>query len=62
MAILAFCGINFTVLHNHDIGHLLTIGHDYPVPVDKHDSGSNFTPSPDPLGWVQGQIFLFHNN
>ena len=33
-----FCGINFTFLQNYYIWQLLTIGHDYPVPVDKHDS------------------------
>ena len=33
-----FCGINFTILQNYNIWQLITIGHDYPVPVDKHNS------------------------
>ena len=33
-----FCIINFTFPQSYYIGQLLTIGHDYPVSVDKHDS------------------------
>ena len=33
-----FCGIKLTFLQKYHILQLLTIGHDYPVPVDKHDS------------------------
>ena len=43
-----FCGIIFTFLQNY-IWQLLAIGHDYPVPVDKHNSDENFTPPPPPL-------------
>ena len=31
------------------------------MPVDKHDSDKSFTPPPDPLGKVKGQIFKFCN-
>ena len=32
------------------------------MPVDKHDSDTNFTPTtPDPLDWIKGQIFEFCN-
>ena len=33
-----FGGINITFLPNYNIWQLFTIGHDYPMPVDKHDS------------------------
>ena len=36
----------------------MTIGHDSPGPVDKHNSDKNFTP-PHPLGGVKGQMFKF---
>ena len=35
----------------------LEFGHDYQVPVDKHDSDQNFTPHHRLLGGVKGQIF-----
>ena len=35
------------------------MGHDYPVPVDKHDSDKKTYPTPDPLGGIKGQIFKF---
>ena len=35
---LFFCWISFTFLQNYYISQLFTIGHDYPVLVDKHDS------------------------
>ena len=38
--------ITFTFLQNYTFGQLLTTGHDYPVPVDKHDSDWNL---PHPL-------------
>ena len=37
LALLFFFGINFTFLQNYYIWQLFTIGHDYPVPVDKHE-------------------------
>ena len=33
-----FCEMNFTFLQSFYIWQLLTIGHDCPLPVDKHDS------------------------
>ena len=39
-----FCGINFIFFQNYNIWKLLTICHDYPVPVNKHDSDLNFAP------------------
>ena len=57
-----FCGIKFTFLQNYYILQLLTIGHGYPVPVDKHDSDKKFTPPLDPLGGVKCKIFKFYNN
>ena len=36
--------INFTSPKSYYIWQLLTIGHDYPVPVDKHYRDQNFTP------------------
>ena len=48
---LAFCRINITFLQNNYIEQLLTIGHDYPVPVDKHNRDKKITaPSPSPVG------------
>ena len=38
------------------------MGHDYQVPVDKHDSDKENTPHPDPLGGVKGRIFKFRYN
>ena len=40
------------------------MGHDYQVPVDKHDSDEKFTlpPPPDPLDGVEGRIFKFRYN
>ena len=38
------------------------MGHDYQVPVDKHDSDKKMTPPPDPLGGVKGRIFKFRYN
>ena len=35
--LLAVCGVNFTFLQNYNIWQFLTIDHDNPVPVDKHD-------------------------
>ena len=55
-SILDFCGIHFPFFQNYNICKLLTIGHDYPVPLDKHDSDANFTTPP------KGQILKFHNN
>ena len=52
-----FCGINDTFLHNFYIWKLLTIGDDYPVPVDMY--GSDFYPTHDPLDGVKGQIFNY---
>ena len=59
-----FCGINFTFLQNYNNWQLLTIGHDYQVPVDKHERDKVLPQTPDPLGGVKGhwQIFKFCNN
>ena len=38
------------------------MGHDYQLPVDKHDSDKKITPPPDPLGGVKGRIFKFRYN
>ena len=51
-----FGGINFTFLPNYNIWQLFTIGNDYPMPVDKHDSDQNFTSPPGV------KIQLFQNN
>ena len=61
-AILAFCAINFAFLQHYYTCKLLTIGHDYPVPVDKHDNDYISTQSLDPIGGVRGQVFKFCNN
>ena len=53
-----FCVRNFTFLQNYDILHLLTIGHDYPVLIDKHANYWNFT-SPWPLRWGQRSYLNF---
>ena len=37
----------------HFIWLLLTMGHDCPVPVNKHENIKKFTPPPDPLGGVK---------
>ena len=39
------------------------MGHDYQVPVDKHDSDKKKLPHPpDPLGGVKGRIYKFRYN
>ena len=38
------------------------MGHDYQVPVDKHDSDKKIPNPPDPLGGVKGRIFKFRYN
>ena len=43
---LLSCGINFNFFINYYIWQLLTISHDYPEPVDKHDSDQTFTQPP----------------
>ena len=45
-----------TFLQNNYIWYLLTIGHDFPVPVDEHDSDQNFTPPPE---IVQISLFFY---
>ena len=40
-----FCGINFTFLKDYNICQFAT-DHDYPVPVDKHESDKKL---PHPL-------------
>ena len=35
------------------------MGHDYQVPVDKHDSDKKIPNPLDPLGGVKGRIFKF---
>ena len=49
-----------TFLQNYYILQLLTIGNDYPVPVDKHNCDKKFT-APPPSG-IKGQICKFRNN
>ena len=49
-----FCVMNITFLQSYYISQLLTIGHDCPVPVDKHGSVNFcFTSSLWPLRWGQ---------
>ena len=38
------------------------MGHDYQVPVDKHDSDKKIPKPPDPFGRVKGRIFKFRYN
>ena len=57
-----FCVMNFTLIQSYYIRRAFTVGHNCPVPVDKHDSDTNFTPTtPDPLGGIKGQMFKFCN-
>ena len=59
---LLVCVMNFTFIQSYYIRRSFTIGHVCPVPVDKHDSDTNFTPTtPDPLDWIKDQIFEFCN-
>ena len=54
--------MKFTFLQNYNYGQLLTIGHDYPVPVDNH-TVIKILPHPlTPSVGVKGQIFKFRNN
>ena len=46
----------------HQTKQTLTMSHDCPVPVGKHNTDKNFTPPPDPLGGLKGQIFIFCSN
>ena len=45
-----FSVMNFTFPQSYYIWQLLTIGHDCPVPVDKHDVVKNLPHALDPLG------------
>ena len=38
--------MNFTFPQNYNIWQLLTLGHDCPVPADKHDSDKNVLQPP----------------
>ena len=53
--------MNFTFPQNYYIWQLPTIGHDYPLPVHKYDNLETKgypPPPPEPLGGVNGQIYL----
>ena len=52
--------LNITFLQNYYILQLITIGSDYPVPVDKHNPWLKIY-RPSPRG-IKGQICKFHNN
>ena len=46
-----------TFPQSYYIEQLLTTDHDWPVPLDKHNSVKKLLCSPDPLGGMKGQIF-----
>ena len=47
----------------HLILQFPTLGHDYPVPVDKPQTVVKILPHlPDPLGGVEGQLFILPNS
>ena len=54
--------VDWYVKHQTKQTNILTMSHDMLVPVDKHNSYKNFTPPPDPLGGLKGQLFIFCNN
>ena len=51
-----------TFFQSYYIQQLLTIVHNYPVPVDKHDSVKILPHFFDPTQGIKGQIFKFLNN
>ena len=51
---MAVCVINFTFLYSYYIQQLLNMDHDCPVPVNKHNSFKDPTPTPDPSGGIKG--------